>query len=122
MAGIEGVGGSSRLQGSSSKDLRRRPSARQPGTEVDGHGLRPRGAFCQRPAGKTFAEGRDGGGFFGDTSRFRATETALSRVSGGKAAGSKGLFPHCRETGFVQDWVVGLVGLKLATNRLWAAS
>jgi hypothetical protein len=37
------------------------------------------------PAGKTFAEARDCGGIFGDTSRLRATETALSRVCGCEA-------------------------------------
>jgi hypothetical protein len=37
------------------------------------------------PVGKTFAEARDRGGIFGDTSRLRATETALSRVCGCKA-------------------------------------
>jgi hypothetical protein len=36
-------------------------------------------------AGKKFDEARDPGGIFGDTGRFRATETALSRVLGGKA-------------------------------------
>jgi hypothetical protein len=40
------------------------------------------------PAGKTFAEARDRGGIFGDTSRLRATETELSRVCGCKAAES----------------------------------
>jgi hypothetical protein len=38
------------------------------------------------PAGKEFGEARDRNGIFGDTGRFRATETALSRVAGGKAA------------------------------------
>jgi hypothetical protein len=36
------------------------------------------------PAGKTFAEARDRGGVFGDTSRLRATETTSSRVCGWK--------------------------------------
>jgi hypothetical protein len=40
------------------------------------------------PAGKMFAEARDRGGIFGDTSRLRATETALSRVCGCKATES----------------------------------
>jgi hypothetical protein len=35
-------------------------------------------------AGKKFGEARDRGGIFGDASRFLATETMLSRVSGGK--------------------------------------
>jgi hypothetical protein len=35
-------------------------------------------------AGKKFGEARDGAGFFGDIDRFRATETAFSRVSAGK--------------------------------------
>jgi hypothetical protein len=39
-------------------------------------------------AGKEFAEARDCGGIFGDTSRFRTTETALSRVCACKAAES----------------------------------
>jgi hypothetical protein len=72
------------------------------------------------PAGKTFAEGRDGAAFFGDTGRSRVTETGLSRVRGGKAVGSQRLFPHRQETAFARNCVVGLVGLKPATNRLWA--
>jgi hypothetical protein len=36
-------------------------------------------------AGKMFGEARDWAGIFGDASRFLATETALSRVSGGAA-------------------------------------
>jgi hypothetical protein len=39
-------------------------------------------------AGKGFGEARDLGRIFGDIGRFRATETALSRVSGAKAPGS----------------------------------
>jgi hypothetical protein len=46
----------------------------------------------------------------------------LSRVFGGKAAESETLFLECEETRVAQDCVVGLVGLKLATNRLWARS
>ena len=37
-------------------------------------------------AGKGFGEARDLGGIFADSSRLRATETALSRVCGCKAA------------------------------------
>ena len=43
-------------------------------------------------AGKRFGEARDRAAFLGDTSRFRAAETALSRVSAGKAAESQRLF------------------------------
>jgi hypothetical protein len=43
-------------------------------------------------AGKKFGEARDWGGIFGDAARFRAAETALSRVSVGKAAESQRLF------------------------------
>jgi Terminase small subunit/NADH:flavin oxidoreductase / NADH oxidase family len=66
-------------------------------------------------AGKRFGEARDRGGIFGDIGRFRAIETALSRVSGGKAAESQRLFRTRQETGFAQDCVVGLAGLEPAT-------
>jgi hypothetical protein len=39
-------------------------------------------------AGKGFGVARDRGGIFGDTGQLRAAETALSRVSGGKATES----------------------------------
>jgi hypothetical protein len=39
-------------------------------------------------AGKGFGVARDRGGIFGDTGKLRAAETALSRVSGGKATES----------------------------------
>jgi hypothetical protein len=42
----------------------------------------------ENSAGKRFAEARDWAGIFGDNGRFRAIETAISRVSGGKAAES----------------------------------
>jgi hypothetical protein len=58
-------------------------------------------------AGKRFGEARDRGGIFGDTRRFRATETALFRVSGGKATESQRLFRRRQETGIAQDCVVG---------------
>jgi hypothetical protein len=41
-----------------------------------------------------------------------AAETALSRVSGGKAAESQRLFPRRRETGISQDCVVEPAGLE----------
>jgi hypothetical protein len=63
-------------------------------------------------------EARDWAGFFGDTCRFRAVETAPSRVSGGKAAESQRLFRRRQETGIVQDCVVGLAGLEIASKRL----
>jgi hypothetical protein len=50
-------------------------------------------------AGKEFGEARDWAGFFGDTRRFRGTETAPSRVPGGKAAESQRLFRRSQETG-----------------------
>jgi hypothetical protein len=65
-----------------------------------------------------FGKARDRGGIFGDTGRSRATETALSRVSGGKAAESQRLFRRRQETGFAQDCVVELVGLELPSMRL----
>jgi hypothetical protein len=43
-------------------------------------------------AGKRFREARDCAGGFGDTRRFRATETASFRVSAGEAAESQRLF------------------------------
>jgi hypothetical protein len=62
----------------------------------------------------------------GGTGGFQKTETALSRVSGGKAAEGQRLFRRRQETGIAQDCVVELVGLELATERLchslgWAA-
>jgi hypothetical protein len=48
-------------------------------------------------AGKRFGEARDWGGTFGEISRFRATETALSGVSSGKAAEVKGYSDGARE-------------------------
>jgi hypothetical protein len=39
----------------------------------------------ENSAGKKFIEARHRGGIFGATRRFRAPETALSRVTGGKA-------------------------------------
>jgi hypothetical protein len=58
-------------------------------------------------AGKEFGEARDWAGVFGDTRRFRGTETAPSRVAGGKAAESQRLFRRRHEAGIAQDWVVG---------------
>jgi hypothetical protein len=48
------------------------------------------------------------------TGRFRAIETALSRVSGGKATESQRLFRTRQETGFAQEGVVELVGMRYA--------
>jgi DNA-binding transcriptional LysR family regulator len=48
----------------------------------------PIGPQTALPAGKTFAEARDRGGIFGDTSRLRATETRLCPVFEGKVAES----------------------------------
>jgi hypothetical protein len=67
-----------------------------------------------KSAGKKFGEARDRGGIFGDTGRFRATETALAGASGGKAAESQRLFRPCQETGIARDCVVGLVGMRYA--------
>jgi hypothetical protein len=50
-------------------------------------------------AGKEFDEARDWAGVFGDTHRSRGTETAPSRVPGGKAAESQRLFRRRQETG-----------------------
>jgi hypothetical protein len=57
-------------------------------------------------AGKEFGEARDWAGVFGDTRRFRVTETAPSRIPGGKAAESQRLFRRRRETAMAQDCVV----------------
>jgi hypothetical protein len=57
-------------------------------------------------AGKEFGEARDWGANFGDNGRFRATETAPSRVSDGKAAESQRLFRRRQENGIAQDCVV----------------
>jgi hypothetical protein len=87
------------------------------------HAFRTRTGLCQlsnqslfargNSAGKRFGEARDRGGIFGDTGRVWAVETALTRVSGGKAAESQRLFPRRQETGFAQDCVVVSGGLEL---------
>jgi hypothetical protein len=61
---------------------------------------------AENSAGKRFGEARDWAAIFGDVRRSRATETALSRVSGGKAAESQRLFRPRQETGIAQDCVV----------------
>jgi hypothetical protein len=48
-------------------------------------------------AGKEFGKARDRGGIFRDTVRFRAAETALSRVSASKAAEVKGYSDRSRK-------------------------
>jgi hypothetical protein len=48
----------------------------------------PVSVSTENSAGKTFAENRDRGGIFGDTSRLRATETVLSSVCGFEATES----------------------------------
>jgi hypothetical protein len=48
----------------------------------------------------------------GGTGGFQKTETALSRVSGGKAAEGQRLFRRRQETGIAQDCVVELAVLK----------
>jgi hypothetical protein len=57
-------------------------------------------------AAKEFGEARDWAGVFGDTRRFRVTETAPSRIPRGKAAESQRLFRRRRETAMAQDCVV----------------
>jgi hypothetical protein len=66
-------------------------------------------------------DARDRAGIFGHECIFCATDGdwPLSRL-GRQSLGGKRLFRRRRETGFAPDCVVGLVGLKLATNRLWA--
>jgi hypothetical protein len=49
-----------------------------------------------------------------------SAETENDAPARANVAENRRLFQRPQETGFVQDWVVGLVGLKLATNRLWA--
>jgi hypothetical protein len=71
-----------------------------------------RSLFASRNrAGKRFAEARDWGGILGDSGRFQVTETALSRVSAGKAAESQRLFQPRQEAGIAQERVVGPAGL-----------
>jgi hypothetical protein len=57
-------------------------------------------------AGKRFGDARDWAGFFGDTTGFRAAETAVSRVPSGKAAESQRLFRRRQEIGVAQECVV----------------
>jgi hypothetical protein len=79
--------------------------------------------LCPRtrsPPGKSSARPETAGAFLATPADFRATETVLSRVCGCKAAESQRLFRPRQETAFARDCVVGLVGLKPATNRLWA--
>jgi hypothetical protein len=80
-----------------------------------GHlGLEPisidiRTGLCSRaeiPPGKGLARPETGGDIFGGTCRFRATETARSPVSSGKAAETQRLFRRRQEIGFAQDCVV----------------
>jgi hypothetical protein len=61
----------------------------------------------ENSARKKLGEARDLAGISGDKSRFGAAETALSRVSGGKASESQSLFRTRQETGIAQDCVVG---------------
>jgi Integrase core domain len=58
--------------------------------------------------------------YFKSRPTYRARETALPRISGGKAAGSQRLFRRRQETGIAQDCVVELGGLEPAAERLWA--
>jgi hypothetical protein len=57
-------------------------------------------------AGKRFGKARDSAGIFGDIGQFCVTETALSRVSGGKATESQRLFRTRQETGIAKNCVV----------------
>jgi hypothetical protein len=76
-----------------------------------------RSLFARRnSAGKKIREARDWGRVFGDIRRFRAAETARSRVSGGKAAESQRLFRRRQESGVAQDCVVELAGLEIANK------
>ena len=66
-----------------------------------------RSLFASRNrAGKRFGEARDWAGIFGDIGQFCVTETAPSRVCGGKATESQRLFRWRQETGIAQDCVV----------------
>jgi hypothetical protein len=77
-----------------------------------------RSLFASRNrAAKRFGEAGDRGGIFSDMSRFRAAETALSRVSAGKAAESQRLFRRRQETGIAQECVVVSRGLKLRATQ-----
>jgi hypothetical protein len=83
-----------------------------------------RTCLCSRagiPAWKGFGQARDRGDIFGETTPFRPAETALSRVSGSKAAKSQRPFRPRLETGIARDCVVEHVGLEPATKRLWMA-
>jgi hypothetical protein len=72
-------------------------------------------------AGKGFGEVRDSAGFFGDTCRFRAVETARSSASGGKATEGQRPFRRRQETRIAQDCVVELAGLEPANKQLCTA-
>ena len=73
-------------------------------------------------AGKRFGEPRNRGGIFCDTGRFRAVETALSRVSVGKTAECQRLSRRRQENRSAQDCVVELAGLEPPGNRLCETS
>jgi hypothetical protein len=100
--------------GYGAKRARRGPSR----TQI---GLRRRSSRSLLPgrnsAGKEFGEARDWAGVFGDTRRFRVTETAPSRIPRGKAAESQRLFRRRRETAMAQDCVVGPAGAA-CTHRI----
>jgi hypothetical protein len=57
----------------------------------------------ENSAGKRFGEAGDRAGIFGDAGRSPAAETALSRVSGGKAAESQRLFRSRQEGDVSQE-------------------
>jgi hypothetical protein len=69
------------------------PLVRRPRTRTGLCRHSNRSLFASRiSAGKGFREGRDSVGIFGDIGQFWVTETAPSRVSGGKATESYRLF------------------------------
>ena len=78
----------------------------------------------ENSAGKRFGEARDPAGIFGDGGRSWAAETALSRVSGGKAAESQRLFRSRQEGDVSQDCVVAdavvIKPISLENSRLSA--
>jgi hypothetical protein len=93
-------------------------------TGLGRHSNRSRFASRNR-AGKRFAEARDRAGIFDDTGQLRAAETALSRVSAGKAAENQRLFRRRQETGIAHECVVAEVvpfgpvsaGISLLTGK-----
>jgi hypothetical protein len=72
------------------------------------------------PPGKGSARPETGAALLASLGRLWAAETTLFCVTGGKATESQRLFRRRQESGIARDCVVGLIGLELATKRLWS--